>query len=159
MLRIPANAKVDDAFSHDGWILAHPRSEVAVSLHTYLTTVPLPTLSYNEDSFEWVVNEVDCSGFSSALTWEALRPREVEKDWADAIWFKGAVPRNAFNMWVAHLDRLPTRQRLAAWGVAPSSLCCLCSTMTETRDHLLVSCAFASVIWRLVFSRLVPTID
>ena len=53
-----------------------------------------------------------CKGFSTAVTWNALQPRATEKDWVTSVWFKGAVPRHAFNMWVAHLDRLPTRQCL-----------------------------------------------
>ncbi|KAL9306427.1 putative reverse transcriptase zinc-binding domain-containing protein [Arabidopsis thaliana] len=61
-------------------------------------------------------------------------------------------------MWVAHLNRLPTRQRLASWGVAPSPLCCICSIAIESRDHLFLSCAFSSEIWKLVFMRLSPSL-
>ena len=106
----------------------------------------------------WVVNNVDCAVFSSSKTWQALRPRSQEKDWANLVWFKGAVPRNSFHMWVAHLNRLPTRQRLASWGVAPSPLCCICSIAIESRDHLFLSCAFSSEIWKLVFMRLSPSL-
>lgn len=93
-------------------------------------------------------------GYSSSLTWEVLRPREPVKQWTKVIWFKGAVPRNAFNMWVTHLDRLPTHQRLASWGVAQSPNCCLCNSMVEARDHLMLTCSFAATLWRLAFTRL-----
>lgn len=92
----------------------------------------------------------------SARTWDAIRPRAPELDWAKAVWFKGAVPKHAFNMWISQLDRLPTRQRLASWGHIQSFDCCLCTIETESRDHLLFSCEFAAQVWRLAFSRLCP---
>lgn len=69
-------------------------------------------------------------------------------------WYKGA--KHAFNMWVTNINRLSTRQRLVAWGVTSCSDCCLCSSLPETRDHLMLSCAFTAVIWTQVFSRLSP---
>lgn len=157
LLGLPLNALVADACNPSGWTLPSPRTAAALNLHIHLTSIPLPSHTDVEDSFCWVVNDFDCTGFSSSRTWEALRPRQHVKAWANTIWFKGAVPRNSFTMWVAHLNRLPTRQRLAAWGVATSPLCCICSAGTESRDHLFVSCDFSAEIWRLVFSRLSPT--
>ncbi|XP_023644573.1 uncharacterized protein LOC111832464 [Capsella rubella] len=98
------------------------------------------------------------AGFSSSHTWESLRPRKDEQDWADVVWFKGAVPKHAFNMWLSHLNRLPTRDRLAGWGITQVSDCCICSNEAESRDHLLLNCDFAAVIWRVVFSRLSPSL-
>lgn len=155
-LGLPLNALVADACNSSGWTIHSPRSAAALNLHIHLTSIPLPSLTTVEDSYAWVVNDFDCNSFSSPKTWDALRPRDQVKPWANIIWFKGAVSRNAFNMWAAHLDRLPTRQRLAAWGVAPSPLCCLCSVGTESKDHLLLSCDFASEIWRQVLHRLSP---
>ncbi|KAG7548232.1 Reverse transcriptase domain [Arabidopsis suecica] len=157
LMRIPCDAKVSDACNLVGWTLPSPRSNNALLLHTHLTTVALPSHVNEQDICSWVVENSDCNGFSSSKTWDALRPRDTEKSWASSVWFKGAVPRHAFNMWVSTLNRLPTRQRLAAWGVSPSDLCCLCSTSTESRDHLLLSCDFASSIWNCVFSRLTPS--
>ncbi|KAL9830076.1 putative reverse transcriptase zinc-binding domain-containing protein [Arabidopsis thaliana] len=84
----------------------------------------------------------------------ALRQREEKKDWAASIWFKGSTPRNAFHMWISHLDRLPTRTRLLAWGLPVSPLCCLCSGAPETMDHLLLGCSFSKALWSSVQSRL-----
>ncbi|KAG7564158.1 Reverse transcriptase zinc-binding domain [Arabidopsis suecica] len=155
-LSIPYSAKVADACNDDGWILSSPRSDLAVSLHAHLTTIPLPSQVQDKDTFCWIVDGFKCRGFSSPKTWEALRPRELEKDWVSSVWFRGAVPRNAFNMWVTHLNRLPTRARLAAWGVIQSTECCLCSLYPETRDHLMLECVFAATIWREIMSRLTP---
>ena len=49
---------------------------------------------------------------------------------------KGVIPKLSFTMWTANYDRLPTRARLAAWGMASSPLCPFCSNYEESRDHL-----------------------
>ncbi|XP_020873020.1 uncharacterized protein LOC110226299 [Arabidopsis lyrata subsp. lyrata] len=130
------------------------RSSQVHSLHNHLNTISLPLRPLVEDVYGWYVNDVDCNSFSSSKTWQVIRQREEKKGWAAAIWFKGSIPRNAFNMWTTHLDRLPTRARLQAWGLPVSPLCCLCSAETETRDHLMLRCDFSTAIWNLVQSRL-----
>ncbi|CAG7864551.1 unnamed protein product, partial [Brassica rapa] len=104
----------------------------------------------------WVVNDKVCNGFSSARTWEVLRPRSTSKAWSTTVWFKGAVPKQAFNMWLANLNRLPTRARLASWGLNINKCCCLCNVEDEVRDHLFLKCRFSSQIWSLALSRLAP---
>lgn len=97
------------------------------------------------------------SGFPSSKTWDALIQRQPERDWFELMWFKGSVPKHSFNMWVCHLNRLPTRHRMASWGLNISSDCCLCLLHSESRDHLFISCTYAAEIWSLVFSRLTPS--
>lgn len=152
--RLPITASVSDAITGSSWNLPSPRSAAALDLHAFLTTISLPLPSTSEDSFDWVVDNVPCSGFSSSSTWNFIRTKDEVKSWASSIWFKGATPRNAFNMWVSHLDRLSTRSRLQSWGMQVSPLCCLCSNFLETRDHLLLHCVFSRTIWSLVMSRL-----
>ncbi|XP_013639460.1 PREDICTED: uncharacterized protein LOC106344684 [Brassica oleracea var. oleracea] len=57
-------------------------------------------------------------------------------------------------MWVAHLNRLPTRSRIARWSPQASPLCCLCNSFEKTRDHLLISYDYSSAIWSPVLARL-----
>ncbi|XP_013617799.1 uncharacterized protein LOC106372875 [Brassica napus] len=57
-------------------------------------------------------------------------------------------------MWIAHLDRLPTRSRLASWGLNTPTTCCLCDTHLESRDHLLLHCEISEQLWNLVLHRL-----
>lgn len=59
-------------------------------------------------------------------------------------------------MWIANYDRLPTRSRLAAWGLQVSPTCPLCSTYDETRDHLLIQCDFGKDVWREILIRCQP---
>lgn len=70
------------------------------------------------------------------------------------MWFKGAVPRHAFTMWVAQQDRLPTRARLARWGFQVSSSCCLCNVYEENRDHLFLRYEVTEQLWDMVLKRL-----
>ncbi|KAH0875597.1 hypothetical protein HID58_072959, partial [Brassica napus] len=38
-----------------GWALPHPRSEEEVTLHTYLSSIPVPSPDMGTDSFSWTV--------------------------------------------------------------------------------------------------------
>ncbi|KAG7573766.1 Reverse transcriptase zinc-binding domain [Arabidopsis suecica] len=153
-LRLPLNSSVADACTDQGWSLPAPRSDEALALHIHLTSIQIPRNDMFEDYYCWETDGNKASSFSSAKTWQVLRPRQEKKDWAKSVWFKGAVPKHAFNMWVVHLNRLPTRQRMASWGLGVSPNCCICSALEESRDHLFLSCLFASQIWSMVFSRL-----
>ncbi|CDY29918.1 BnaC05g29180D [Brassica napus] len=133
-----------------------------IHIWAFRFVIPPPSASPLDDYYEWRIEGSNGSTFSSAQTWEALRPKEDEKQWADSVflvkivWFGGSVPKHSFNMWVANYDRLPTRTRLASWGLQLQTNCCLCSLEPETRDHLLLTCQFSKDVWNQVFSRLNP---
>ncbi|KAL0790255.1 hypothetical protein Bca101_006501 [Brassica carinata] len=146
-LRLRKEAKVADAISHSRWNLPHPRSQQEVDLHTYLTTISLPLSTDVDDVFEWQATDYPLNVFNSQATWEILRPRQPDQPWHDVVWFKGAVPKHAFTMWVTNYDRLPTRTRLAAWGLTIPDTCPLCASLPETRDHLFLSCRYTYDIW------------
>ncbi|XP_033135130.1 uncharacterized protein LOC117128000 [Brassica rapa] len=155
-LRIRKNAVVADAINDSVWSLPHPRSQKEVELHTYLTTISLPLPVDVNDDYEWIAGDSPLHSFRSSTTWEVLRPREELKDWVDVVWFKGGIPKHAFTMWVANYDRLPTRSRLAAWGISISPACPFCSGYDETRDHLMLSCVYSIDVWREVLLRCQP---
>ena len=69
------------------------------------------------------------------------------------VWFKGAIPKLGFTMWVANYDRLPTRARLAGWGMLISPKCGFCSRCDETRDHLMLACEYSHEVWKEVLLR------
>ncbi|XP_013709779.2 uncharacterized protein LOC106413574 [Brassica napus] len=155
-LGIPLNAKVADVSNVTSWDLPHARSEKALQLHIALTSVSPPRSTDTNDSYNWKVNGSICNGYSSSQTWEAIRPRESTKAWAPTVWFKGAVPKQAFNMWLTTLNRLPTKTRLASWGLNITTTCSLCNSADEAGDHLLLNCRFAVYLWAAVFARLSP---
>lgn len=153
-LRIPRDAKVSEAHNGNGWVLASPRSDPALTLHIYLSSIQPLAASTAEDCFDWVIESKPCGGFSSSKTWEVLRPRSLEQSWAKLVWFKGSTPKHAFHMWVSHLDRIPTRSRLASWGLQVPTVCCLCNAAVETRDHIFLHGSFTLVIWDSIMIRL-----
>lgn len=125
-----------------------------LTLHAYLTTRTDPSLSSVPDVRFWLINGVKLKQYSASQTWEQCRPRELPKDWSEAVWFNGCVPKHAFNMWIAQLDRMPTRSRLSRWGVTNSSNCPVCLFGVETQDHILLNCGHSAEIWRKVLTRL-----
>ncbi|XP_018464335.1 uncharacterized protein LOC108835601 [Raphanus sativus] len=155
-LRIRENVLVSDAITENIWSLPHPRSQREVELHMFLTTVNLPLPLNVVDKVEWLAADFLSRIFRSSTTWEVLRPREEVKDWVDIVWFKGGIPKLAFTMWIANYNRLPTRSRLAAWGLPISSDCPFCSRYEETRDHLMLSCPYSTAVWQEVLRRCHP---
>lgn len=135
LLRLPTHCSVADACDEHGWILPPSRSLHALPLHAQLSSITPPSSDAGEDRYNWTVQGNSYHLFPTAITWESTRPRNTPKDWASSIWFKGATPKHAFNMWLAQLQRLPTRVRLASWRIFLPTTCCLCSTHDETQDH------------------------
>ncbi|XP_033131826.1 uncharacterized protein LOC117126816 [Brassica rapa] len=157
-LRIHIDASVADAYDVQGWRLPHPRSDMEVALHAFLTSFPTPSLDRGPDTFSWLTNGKSSPVFSSSKTWEVLRPRAPIQAIAKHIWFTGATPKHAFHLWVTKLNRLPTRSRLASWGMQILTTCCICSTQQETRDHLMLSCSYAGVLWSEIKRRIIDPI-
>lgn len=151
---ISLQAKVANACSSVGWNLRPARSSHAESLQIYLTTVSPPSLASDLDSFSWLIGSEELENFSTKKTWEALRQRSDPLPWTDQVWYKGAIPRHAFMMWLMHLDRLPTRARLASWGLQIDTSCCLCGLFLETRDHLFLHCEVSEGLWLEINKRL-----
>ncbi|XP_048604962.1 uncharacterized protein LOC106398491 [Brassica napus] len=140
-LQIFVLASVAQACNNDGWLLRGARSPAAEELYTYLTTIPLPSLSTIDNTFVWKIDGNESQQFSTSKTWSMVRNRSLEQRWTQNIWFKGHIPTHAFTAWVAHQNRLPTRSRLVDWGMnIPSPCCCLCSIEIGSTDHLFLQC-------------------
>lgn len=101
-LRVPLHGSVSDACSTTSWSIASPRSDEALELQIYLTCVPCPAFSTDLDQYVWITSTGEGSGFNATKTWEDLRPSAPKQTTATLIWFKGAIPRNNFKMWVAN---------------------------------------------------------
>lgn len=95
--------------------------------------------------------------FYFSNTWSMVRPSQQVVPWHAQVWFKGAVPKHAFTLWLCFLDRLPTRSRLQTWGLIKDDTCPLCEIFSQSRDYLFLRCPFSSEHWRWTFSKLWPS--
>lgn len=153
-LGIPLHSSVAETCTDIGWRLRHARSPAAEALQLHLCTVPLPSTSTASDAYVWEVDNEVLEAFSSKSTWEAIRNRREPQSWTKNIWFKGAIPSQAFMMWMTHLNRLPTRERTSIWAVNTLDACCVCNVYLESRDHLFLRCEINENLWLLVLRRL-----
>lgn len=153
-LQIDISASVSQACNSDGWLLRGARSPAAEELQTHLTTVYLPTLRSEQDTYVWVVDGVELQDFSTRKTWNMVKNMALEQSWIQNIWFKGHIPRQAFTAWVAFQDRLPTRSRLVEWGMNISPSRCLCSMADENKEHLFLHCEISESVRSFVLTRL-----
>ncbi|XP_039042882.1 uncharacterized protein LOC120181927 [Hibiscus syriacus] len=79
--------------------------------------------------------------------WDRIRIRGEKVCWHCLVWFPGLVPKFSLITWMAILDRLPTNDRLARFGIATDGVCGLCSSGLETRNHIFSECTFANETW------------
>ncbi|XP_020866176.1 uncharacterized protein LOC110224447, partial [Arabidopsis lyrata subsp. lyrata] len=152
-------AVVADAIINGEWWLSRSRSRNNI---IQLLKACLPPSSVvivheedvNDDTYLWKVGESEASSvFTSAKVWDFLNPPGTTVDWFDAVWFKGNIPKHAFICWLATRHRLHTRDRLLNWGLVVPSVCLLCNTHDESRQHLLFDCAFADEVWSFFTSK------
>lgn len=97
-------ASVNQASTSTGWSLHPPRSDEALQLQIYLTSIPVPASLNSPDKVIWHIANRESSLFSSHCTWEELRQHDHLQSWTSNVWFKGATPRQAFNFWIALID-------------------------------------------------------
>ncbi|XP_019057330.1 PREDICTED: uncharacterized protein LOC109116418 [Tarenaya hassleriana] len=152
LLRIPRNAKVNAACRGGGWYLPGARSDNIQRLHETLSSKEVPTDAKGSDIIHWKQKEGLCQPlFRSGKTWMLIRESGQLVAWYQIVWFKLSVPRLAFILWEAILERLPTKDRLMGWGISHDATCLLCGTRDESHHHLFFSCDYSSSVW-LVFS-------
>lgn len=70
-------------------------------------------ISSSEDKATWTASK---SGIYHAnATWNKLRKHYDSAPWYSMVWFKHAIPRHSFIVWLAILNRLLTRDRMKKW--------------------------------------------
>lgn len=146
-LRIPLSATVSTAVVNGNWFLPAARSEEALTLQIVLSTMTPPSASRGPDKYLWRNGDQYVPKFSTRATWNMIRVEAPTVSWHKLVWFKEEIPRCSFIAWEAILGRLPTRDRLSSWGLVVPLSCVLCSTGTESHDHLFFHCPYAVAIW------------
>ena len=86
------------------------------------------------------------SKYSAAEIWKEIRPKQDKVPWARFLWSTMVIPKHTFISWMAILNRLPTMDRLIAWGMNVRGTCCNYQKEEETRDHLFFGCSYAKNI-------------
>ncbi|XP_010541748.1 PREDICTED: uncharacterized protein LOC104815125 [Tarenaya hassleriana] len=155
LLRIPLSGKVSDAVSGQSWLLPGARSQRIKDLHIRLLTLPAPSQAAGEDIYEWKSAEnVYTQKFLASSTWKLLREVSPQVDWAKLVWFKQAIPRYSFVLWMVMQGRMPTRDRLLRWNIIQNSTCVLCNEEEESHDHLFFQCRFSAETWQELASKI-----
>lgn len=149
MLRLPLNAKVAYATRGGNWSLPSARSDAAQTLQILLTTMPVPRRDDGPDVFLWRSPSGNYSkSFSSRGTWDQIRVVSPMVQWSKIVWFKEAIPRASFILWLAIRQRLPTRDKLFSCGMDVPVVCPLCLVDQESHEHLFLACPFSEALWQ-----------
>lgn len=62
------------------------------------------------------------------------------------VWDNALPPKCKFFLWLLHLDKFPTRDRLFHCHMTDKNACPFCS-LTETQEHLFLHCTHATHVW------------
>ena len=152
------NAKVCEFYNSSLWISfvgnsldRKDRGKVEV-LQMLAIHIPLnaPNCSNAEDKILWLPKQQQTYTIKSA--WEATRSRAHKVPWRKLIWFKEAIPRFAFTMWLVTLNKLPTFDRLLRAGIISTNVCPVCRAEAESADHLFFACSYSRQTWEIVMA-------
>ncbi|KAG7534100.1 Leucine-rich repeat 2, partial [Arabidopsis thaliana x Arabidopsis arenosa] len=118
LMGIPLEATVSQGIDPQGWRLPsmRTRNSLLLSVRNVLCSLEPPRDSLGPDSFTWGAKGSRKNFFSTKSTWKLLRPSSEVKGWKKAVWFSRGVPKHSFTFWVANLNRLPLKTRMASWG-------------------------------------------
>ncbi|GKA32359.1 hypothetical protein Tco_0718726 [Tanacetum coccineum] len=58
------------------------------------------------------------------------------------------VPKHAFCLWLAMLERLQTQDKVMQWGKQFGLLCPLCNTTNDSHRHLFFMCDYSKEVWK-----------
>lgn len=84
-------------------------------------------------------------GLHVKSVYEWLRPRATPRPCFRSIWHSIHTPKHSFMVWLATLERLPTKDRM---NLSDGDLMCvLCQAASETHAHLFFDCAVGRGIW------------
>ncbi|XP_016733756.1 uncharacterized protein [Gossypium hirsutum] len=80
---------------------------------------------------------------SASRLLEAIRTRGIKVEWHCLLWFPLHVPKHSLIAWMVILNRLPTWDRLLAFGISVDTYCFFCIDAVEKRDYIFFECNFS----------------
>ncbi|CAH2053188.1 unnamed protein product, partial [Thlaspi arvense] len=101
------------------WSLPPARSEQQVNLLAFLSTL---TLTEEEDYYEWEIDELVTSKYSTSQVYRKLRGDSDIVPWDKVIWNVGGIPKHNFLAWLFVKDRCPTKDRIIGWGLSTNPI-------------------------------------
>ena len=101
----------------------------------------------NRDMIVWRDMKGMSKKFSCKQVWRDINNFGDNVSWANCVWYRNCIPRNAFILWLAVLNRLKTQDRVKIWEKSGSLLCPFCFTISDSHDHLFFQCEFSNAIW------------
>ncbi|XP_043724154.1 uncharacterized protein LOC122671123 [Telopea speciosissima] len=78
--------------------------------------------------------------FSVKSAWNATRIPQPTITWHHLAWATSSHPRFSFVTWLAAIEALTLRTKVADWGISPERSCYFCNSIDETFDHLFFGC-------------------
>ena len=138
------------------WTLAwkqEPTAEEQVQiLHLQTMLQQHPPVQNGNDQLLWCGKPSFCT---RSMVTEAVRislSNVAVDNLVSTVWKNIAPPKVEFMVWLALLGKLNTKELLMRKGLRTpdDTLCCFCSTHTETSDHLLVCCQISWHIWSII---------
>lgn len=114
-------------------------------------------LAQEEDVRLWKSKDKFKPVFTSKETWKLSRVQQPQVDWYRGVWFQYNTPKFSFHTWIAIQNRLPTGDRIAQWNGGTMTMCNLCMTHPETRNHLFYQCPYSEEVWKDLTDKLLST--
>ena len=134
------------------------RVETLVQIEREILNLRIRGLSLEDDTRLWKTEAGNFqSCFSTKQTWEIIRSHSPRVTWSKGVWFRGMIPKYSFITWLATQDRLATGDRILKWNPQADTLCLLCKSSMESRDHLFFTCPYSQTIWSGLVGRLLAS--
>ncbi|KAF5810041.1 putative RNA-directed DNA polymerase [Helianthus annuus] len=131
------------------WAWARPISggELTNQLQQLSDLIGSPITSSGPDVWSW---NLEPNGYFTVANIKKILSSLNRSRPAHAFEWNNWVPKKVgLVAWRANMERLPTKQALAARNVqVQDQMCVLCSEYVETSDHLFVSCQLAQMVWQ-----------
>ncbi|XP_058761391.1 uncharacterized protein LOC131634784 [Vicia villosa] len=95
---------------------------------------------------EYWKDSIQKNQFNTNAMYKELRGSYTNQTWRKILFQNYARPRACFTLWLAILNRLPTKDRLRKINIQTDGICSFCD-QTESIEHLFFLCRFTSHVW------------
>lgn len=123
VMGIPIQSTVSTILNQDGWNFPKraTRSDSVRNIKTTLLSKRPPN-QQKKDLYLWGLGAKDSTRFSSAKTWDSIRPSGNKVTWMGMVWFKNAIPKHSFHFWTTLLNRLRSSKDFYLGGLIQTQI-------------------------------------